>query len=150
MTKRLQQTSYADKKILVMENIERMNLSAANAFLKAAEEPLPGRLIIATTSHQSILLDTIVSRAFIVRFDLISDSQMHQLLSENSQMQSSRNESFQAIVYKLAMGRPGLLFEFMEKIDEEMQDILVKAAELLQSQEPLYTKISMVQKLQEL
>jgi len=150
VTKRLQQTSYADKKILVMENIERMNLSAANAFLKAAEEPLPGRLIIATTSHQSILLDTIVSRAFIVRFDLISDSQMHQLLSENSQMQSSRNESFQAIVYKLAMGRPGLLFEFMEKIDEEMQDILVKAAELLQSQEPLYTKISMVQKLQEL
>lgn len=149
VTKRLQQTSYADKKVLFMENIERMNLSAANAFLKAAEEPLPGRLIIATTAHQSTLLDTIVSRAFIVRFDLISENQIHQLLAENDQMKSLRNEEFQEIAYKLAMWRPGLLFEFLEKIDEETQDVLVKAAKLLQSQEPLHTKIAIIQKLQE-
>lgn len=103
ITKRLQQTSYADKKILFIENIERMNLSAANAFLKAAEEPLPGTLIIATTAHQSTLLDTIVSRAFITRFDLVSDSQMESLLSQNDQMKTLRSESFQSIAYKLAM-----------------------------------------------
>lgn len=150
VTKRLQHTSYADKKILFMENIERMNLSATNAFLKAAEEPLPGRLIIATTAHQSTLLDTIVSRAFIVRFDLVSDNQIHQLLIENDQIKNARSESFLAIAHKLVMWRPGLLFDFIEKIDEEMQDILVKAAELLQSKEPLHMKISMIQKLQEL
>ena len=150
VTKRLQHTSYADKKILFMENIERMNLSATNAFLKAAEEPLPGRLIIATTAHQSTLLDTIVSRAFIVRFDLVSDNQIHQLLIENNQIKNTRSESFQAIAHKLAMWRPGLLFDFIDKIDEETQDVLVKAAELLQSKEPLHTKISMIQTLQEL
>jgi DNA polymerase III delta prime subunit len=60
-------------------------------------------LIIATTAHQSTLLDTIVSRAFIVRFDLVSDNQIHQLLIENNKIKNTRSESFQAIAHKLAM-----------------------------------------------
>jgi DNA polymerase III gamma/tau subunit len=38
-------------KAIVIEDIERMNDASANAFLKMLEEPLPGRLIIATTSR---------------------------------------------------------------------------------------------------
>jgi DNA polymerase-3 subunit delta' len=45
-----------------------MNIASANAMLKTFEEPLENRLIIATTTSKSLLLDTIVSRAFIVRF----------------------------------------------------------------------------------
>ena len=45
-----------------------MTTSSANALLKSLEEPLPNRLIIATTSNYKLLLDTIISRAMIIRF----------------------------------------------------------------------------------
>lgn len=56
------------KKIVLIENIERMNRSAVNAFLKTCEEPLQNRIIIATTSNKSRILDTIISRAIIIPF----------------------------------------------------------------------------------
>ncbi len=37
----LQQSAASGKKIVLLENIERMTIGSANAFLKAAEEPLP-------------------------------------------------------------------------------------------------------------
>lgn len=56
-----------DWKVLVIENIERMNGASANAFLKSLEEPLPGRIIIATTSNLERVLPTIQSRALLFR-----------------------------------------------------------------------------------
>lgn len=64
----LQQSSLGKSKILLIENIERIVPAAANAFLKNLEEPLPNRTIIATVSHQSQLIDTILSRAIVIRF----------------------------------------------------------------------------------
>ncbi len=61
----LQQSSFSGKKILLIENIERMTNSAINAFLKTAEEPMTGKLIIATTKNKSLLLDTVLSRALV-------------------------------------------------------------------------------------
>ena len=53
-----------------------MNLSSANAFLKAAEEPLPGRIIIATTTHPAQIMETIVSRSIVVPFQALTETQM--------------------------------------------------------------------------
>ena len=53
---------------MLIENIDRMNVAAMNAFLKTCEEPLPHRVIIATTANKSLLLDTIVSRAVTIPF----------------------------------------------------------------------------------
>ncbi len=39
-------------KVLILENIERMTVSASNAFLKYFEEPFPKTLIIATTRNK--------------------------------------------------------------------------------------------------
>lgn len=55
-------------RIVLIENIDRMNSEAMNAFLKTCEEPLPHRVIIATTANKSLLLDTIVSRAVTIPF----------------------------------------------------------------------------------
>ncbi len=65
---RLQQSSFSWKKVLLIENIERMNTSALNAFLKTAEEPLAWTVILATTQNKSVLLDTILSRAILFSF----------------------------------------------------------------------------------
>lgn len=56
------------KKVLIIENIERMTTQASNAFLKTLEEPLEHRFIIATSSNPNYLLDTIRSRATIIQF----------------------------------------------------------------------------------
>lgn len=55
-------------KIVLIENIERMNWQSMNAFLKTCEEPLPNRIIIATTWNKASLLDTIISRAITIPF----------------------------------------------------------------------------------
>jgi DNA polymerase III delta prime subunit len=65
---RLQQSPMGKYKVVIIENIERITPEAANALLKSLEEPLPGRLIIATVSHASQLLETIISRALVIRF----------------------------------------------------------------------------------
>lgn len=61
----LQQSSFSGKKILLIENIERMNTAALNAFLKTAEEPTEWTVILATTQNKTLLLDTITSRAIL-------------------------------------------------------------------------------------
>ncbi len=65
----LQQSSAWKAKILLIENIERMSISAINAFLKTCEEPLPNRIILATTSNKSKVLETIISRSITISFD---------------------------------------------------------------------------------
>jgi DNA polymerase III delta prime subunit len=39
-------------KVLLIEHIDRLNEASANALLKICEEPLPHRLIVATTSQK--------------------------------------------------------------------------------------------------
>jgi DNA polymerase III gamma/tau subunit len=45
-----------------------MSISAINAFLKTCEEPLPNRIILATTANKSQVLDTILSRSIMISF----------------------------------------------------------------------------------
>lgn len=65
---RLSKSPIGWKKLLIIENIERMTTQASNALLKTLEEPLPDRIIIATSSKPNTLLDTIKSRAIILPF----------------------------------------------------------------------------------
>ena len=70
------------RKVVLIENIERINAAAANAFLKNLEEPLPNRLIIATVSHQSQLLETIISRAIVIRFQALLPQMLEKFTKE--------------------------------------------------------------------
>ena len=65
---RLQQSSTGKLKIVLIENIERMGIGAINAFLKTCEEPLPNRIIIATTANESQIIDTVISRSISINF----------------------------------------------------------------------------------
>ncbi len=58
-------------KLCIIENCERMNDAAANAFLKTLEEPLNNRLFLLLTSKPHFLLPTILSRC--LEFNLKPD-----------------------------------------------------------------------------
>jgi DNA polymerase III delta prime subunit len=80
---RLQQSSAGKNKILLIENIERMTISAINAFLKACEEPLPNRIIIATTTNKSQILDTVISRAITIDASQYNNAQNKQSFAQD-------------------------------------------------------------------
>ena len=56
-------------KVALVTDVEHMNETAANAFLKLLEEPPPQTVFLLTTSRPEQLLPTIVSRCQRLRFD---------------------------------------------------------------------------------
>ncbi len=60
------------KKVVIIEDAERLTLEAANALLKTLEEPPENTVFILTRSYPSLLLKTVVSRAQVVKFSLLS------------------------------------------------------------------------------
>lgn len=84
-------------KILLIENIERMTISAINAFLKTCEEPLPNRIIIATTKNKSQLLDTILSRSIIINIPsdepILSQNKSYNIKNVVAYIESDNNIS---------------------------------------------------------
>jgi DNA polymerase III gamma/tau subunit len=76
------------RKILVIENAERMNEASSNALLKMLEEPLPGRMIIATCSRANQILPTILSRALICSFYPTSDDEVVSYISQYPELAS--------------------------------------------------------------
>lgn len=117
---RLQQSAIGKHKIVFLENIERMIGDAANAFLKTCEEPLPKRLIIATTSNANQLLETILSRALTIKFQELSNDELSQRMADSNMF--SDNDEVKQLVINMAMGKPG--------IAQRMYDIIREKPEL--------------------
>lgn len=113
----IQQSAIGKYKIIFLENIERMTTEAANAFLKTCEEPLPKRLIIATTSNATQLLETILSRALTIKFNELSYAELLQRMNGNSMFSSSKE--LKLLVGNMAMGKPGIAQRIYDLITKE-------------------------------
>lgn len=98
-------------KVIFLENIERMTIGATNAFLKTLEEPLPWRLIVATTINKERLLDTILSRAFIVSFQTSSLSDIEQYLQK---WYPEKDETMRTFAARFSLGRVGLARKLLD------------------------------------
>jgi replication-associated recombination protein RarA len=114
---RLQQSAIGKHKIVFLENIERMLPEAANAFLKTCEEPLPKRLIIATTSNSIQLLETILSRATTIKYNGVSDTELSERMT--SQNMFSKSDELKQLVINMAMGKPGIAQRMYDMIEKE-------------------------------
>ncbi|MCA9471209.1 MAG: DNA polymerase III subunit delta' [Nitrospirales bacterium] len=79
---------FADKKICLIDDADRLTIGAANALLKTLEEPPEHCLFILITARPSALLSTIKSRCLTIRFspphqtDAINYLMRHRTLSE--------------------------------------------------------------------
>lgn len=58
-------------RIGIIEDADKMNTSASNALLKFLEEPIQDRYIVLLTNNKKKLLDTIVSRCQVIKFNNI-------------------------------------------------------------------------------
>lgn len=59
----------SDKKVYMIYEVEKLNLSAANSLLKFLEEPGEGIVAILLTNNSSQILNTILSRCQILKFN---------------------------------------------------------------------------------
>ena len=68
------------KKIIIIFNADMMNAEASNSLLKTLEEPLPGTILLLTTSAKDQLLPTIISRCQLIKCDVLSDAEIETAL----------------------------------------------------------------------
>ncbi len=98
----------AEKNIVIIEDIERINESASNALLKTLEEPNTG-LFILLTQRPEKLLSTIKSRCQIVPFTRLTDIQVENIIKKLEIIQENDGISRKKIheLIDFSCGSPG-------------------------------------------
>jgi len=113
--------SYFGKgKVALISHAENLTNQALNSFLKTLEEPSAKTTIILTTENQQNLLATIVSRARMLNFGLVSEKEVYELL--NGDLAVLKAEA--AVITQMAAGRPGVattLAQNRETVQEAIQ-----------------------------
>lgn len=89
------------RKVIIIDEAEAMNISAANAFLKTLEEPPADSVIILITAKPGALPDTIRSRCSRVNFYPLAQAACREVLAERYEDREL------ALAVTLSMGRPG-------------------------------------------
>ncbi len=98
-----QKAPLAGKRVVIIEQMDRMMMTSADALLKLVEEPPAKTLIIITTSHAEKLLPTIVSRCRQVRFAHLPEEKIAGHLAEYAGL----SETKATLLARLARGSLG-------------------------------------------
>mgnify|MGYP002378765492 CR=1 FL=1 len=95
----------SERKVMVMNQADRMNVQAQNALLKTFEEPARGLTIILLCDNSNILLPTVRSRCWEIRLGLVDDSQIRNWLKT---LDGNADDAAIDLALSAARGRPGI------------------------------------------
>ncbi|MDF2379776.1 MAG: hypothetical protein P1V18_06205 [Candidatus Gracilibacteria bacterium] len=101
----------------LIEHLERMTHSAANAFLKVLEEPSQRMLYFMTTRSEKLLIPTVLSRVQQYRMSVVPGPEVQKFLEK-----TAHNGVLVEEVMKLSMGKIGLAITLLA--DQERLDRL--------------------------
>ncbi|MCX7794204.1 MAG: DNA polymerase III subunit delta' [Thermodesulfovibrionales bacterium] len=96
-------------KMVLIDEADRINISAANAFLKTLEEPPRDAIIILITEKPEALADTIRSRCVRIPFSPLSINETIEVMK--TQRSFPELQSLDSDLRFLYEGRPGILFD---------------------------------------
>ena len=122
-----QKSINSEKKIVLIIDAHLLNEAASNCLLKTLEEPSNG-IFILLTSKLNLLLDTIISRCQIVRFQPFSSKQIKLILKENldnSKLNINTKLKFEDLVNS-ANGSPDKLLKNIEILNDFSDEIIGK------------------------
>ncbi len=123
------------RNIFIVQDMQEMNVQAANCFLKTLEEPEPDVVLLLTTPDPGLLLPTILSRVQQVPMQLLTTMQVKTALEQRWQVEPEEA----ALIAALAAGRMGWAVQAVED-----EDMLVER----QAQLETLTKLPAVGKVQ--
>ncbi len=119
----------ASFKGVLIDDAHLMNHSSQNALLKTLEEPTADTVIILVTNYPQVLLPTILSRVFEVKFYFVNERQIEETVKDKE-------------IAKLSFGRPGKAVDFLnfpeklkgiKKTKKEVEEMLEKELSLRMS-----------------
>lgn len=113
---------FSGGRVVLIEDAERLNLFAQNGLLKSLEEPPRGTVLVLTVNRIEALLETIPSRARIIRFRHLSREGMRQVLREQSVPEAELD-----FVADASGGSPGVALGFSrhsEAVRRTAEDII--------------------------
>lgn len=96
-------------KAVIIDRAHRLNSQAQAALLKTLEEPKGNALIILVTEHPNLLLDTILSRSWKMKFSPVkSDVIVKELIRRGADKKKAKEIS------DLSFSKPGLAIKLFE------------------------------------
>ena len=102
-------------RVVIVEQADRLNDDAQNAFLKMLEEPPAGVTIVLCADEEECLLPTVRSRCVRVRLGAVGGREIERWLGELGAADAPRA----ARLARLAEGRPGLALAYARSADAE-------------------------------
>jgi DNA polymerase III subunit delta' len=112
----------ADFKGVVIDDAHLMNHFSQNSLLKTLEEPKPNTVIILVTSYPYVLLPTILSRVFEIKFYFTNKKEIADVVKNKE-------------ITDLSLGRPGKAIQYLnfpeqlkevKKVKKEVEEMLEK------------------------
>lgn len=125
----------ATRKVLIIQDAERMLPYSANALLKTFEEPLVQNVIILISSAPNFLLQTILSRCHKIQFHPIKDDEITAYI----QAISPRDPEEIKRIVRMAQGSIGNALKIIQEGENPLREILLKI--LSQSHFPNYRSL---------
>ncbi len=107
LQERLYETPQGSHTVCLIRSIERLHVTAANAFLKILEEPPPHVLFCFTTESLSSLPATIISRMRVIHFSSVPRKELEPLVSP---LPADDRE----LLLSIAEGAPGIILRCLE------------------------------------
>ena len=99
-----------NKKVVIIDDAEKMTPQASNCLLKSLEESLPDTLFILISSEMSALLPTIISRCQVIRFAPLP-AQLIRLMVEERVTDNTREVD---LIVSLCGGSAGRAFAMVD------------------------------------
>lgn len=117
--------TFSPRRVVVIDSIDDLERSAANALLKSLEEPPPGSLFLLVSHSPGRLLPTIRSRCRLLRFSTLDDAAMTSVLRE--ELPEADDAEIAALV-AVGEGSPGRALRFagldVRGLDETMARLI--------------------------
>jgi DNA polymerase-3 subunit delta' len=112
------------RRVLIVDNAEKLTNQAQNAILKLAEEPPPSSLIIMVVSSPEVLLPTLQSRLQKIYFPRIKTEAIEKILVSNFGLEPLKANT----LARESLGKPGLAIDSIN--DEKDKTVAVLVREL--------------------
>lgn len=103
-------TSQGGRRIVLIEDLERMPVEAQNSFLKTLEEPAGKTVFLMTSTQVKKIVPTILSRVRQQGFSLVDDEVMRRELA----LRFKDHPDFEDVL-QMAQGRPGLAIKLLSE-----------------------------------
>lgn len=124
------------KRVIIVEQADKLTRDAQNAFLKTLEEPTANSVIIMTASDPSLLLPTIVSRLRIIHLHPLTYQQINEYFSPQYSAADIKK------TWLISGGRLGLMSALLNNNKHDLLDTIVEAKQFLANN--TYQRLAMV------